>query len=70
MISNNPITPETLELRQAACAKIARCPKDTIHHAMLNRELPFSKDAENIRIVKLDDLLAWMRRTQAEAVRS
>jgi hypothetical protein len=63
-----PITDEdmALELNIGAAARVARQSHDDIHHAMFSGALPHHRDQDGRRVVKLGDLLAWMRAQAAE----
>jgi hypothetical protein len=54
-----------LELNFGAAARVARQSHDDIHHAMFTGALPHHRDRDGRRVVKLGDLLAWMRNVQA-----
>ncbi len=53
---------ELRELRIGACSRIAREPRERIHAAMRDGELPFSRDNEGHQVATLDSLIAWMGR--------
>jgi hypothetical protein len=70
MIPASECTVETLRLGLSAAAKVVGATPEVVHQAMADRWLPFSKNAENKRVVKIEDLLAWARRTQTGASRA
>jgi hypothetical protein len=52
-----------LELNIGAAARVARQSHDDIHHAMFSGALPHHRDQDGRRVVKLGDLLQWMRQS-------
>jgi hypothetical protein len=52
----------TMELRQSACAKVARVPSREINVAWREGKLPFHRDSENFRVSTLGQLMEWMAR--------
>ena len=55
-----------LALNIGAAAKVTRQSHDDIHHAMFSGALPHHV-SDRRRVVKLGDLLAWMRRQPISA---
>jgi hypothetical protein len=62
-----PITNDDkhLELNIGAAARVARTTHESIHIAMVTGALPHHRDRDNRRVVKLGDLLVWMRNVPA-----
>lgn len=54
-----------LELNIGAAARVARVTHDDIHQAMVTGALPHHRDQDGRRVVKLGDLLEWMRKRAA-----
>jgi hypothetical protein len=50
-----------IELRQSACARIARVDGAIIDEAMRLGALPFWRDAEGKRVTTYDKVVEWMR---------
>ena len=50
-----------LEVNIGAAARLARVTHDDIHHAMVSGDLAWGRDADSRRVVRLGDLLSWMR---------
>jgi hypothetical protein len=59
-----------LELKIGAAARVARKSHDDIHVAMVSGTLPHHRDRDGRRVVKLGDLLVWMRNVQSVAALS
>ncbi len=58
-------TDAALDLNIGAAARVARKTHDDIHHAMFTGAMPCHRDRDGRRVVKLGDLLAWMRSAQS-----
>jgi hypothetical protein len=50
-----------LKLSMGAAARVARKTHDEVHRAMVSGALPHHRDRDGRRVVKLGDLLAYMR---------
>ncbi len=50
-----------LELNIGAAARVARTTHEAIHQEMVTGALAHHRDQDGRRVVKLGDLLAWMR---------
>jgi hypothetical protein len=50
-----------LELSMGAAARVAHKTHDEVHRAMVSGALPHHRDRDGRRVVKLGDLLAYMR---------
>jgi hypothetical protein len=57
-----------LDLNIGAAARVARKTHDDIHQAMVTGALPHHRDHDGRRVVKLGDLLEWMRRQPTPAI--
>ncbi len=53
---------DDIELRQSACARVARVSNRDINAAWQGGNLPYHKDAEGFRASRLSDVLVWIRR--------
>jgi hypothetical protein len=56
-----------LELNIGAAARVARTSHEAIHVAMVTGALHCHRDRDDRRVVRLGDLLAWMRNVQSAA---
>ena len=67
-----PIAPDdlALELNIGAAARVARTTHDAVHRAMFSGTLPHHRDQDGRRVVKLGDLLAWMRNEDSTTSKS
>ena len=62
-----PISNDDIELNIGAAARVARQSHDYIHQAMVTGALAHHRDHDGRRVVKLGDLLEWMRRQPTPA---
>jgi hypothetical protein len=53
---------DDIELRQSACARVARVSNQEINAAWQGGNLPYHKDREGFRASHLSDALVWIRR--------
>jgi hypothetical protein len=61
LTNDAPASVDDIELRQSACARVARVSNGDINAAWQGGNLPYHKDSEGFRASRLSDVLVWIR---------